>query len=69
MTKKIFIDGMSCGHCAARIEKSLLALKGVQKVSVNLEGKFAEVDSAQDLDQKEVTKAIDEAGYHLVKVS
>lgn len=69
MTKKIFIDGMSCGHCAARIEKSLAVLKGVQKVSVNLEGKFAEVETLQDLDQKDVHKAIDDAGYHLVKVS
>jgi copper chaperone CopZ len=36
MTEVTFsITGMSCGDCAARVEKALLALKGVQTASCN----------------------------------
>ncbi len=68
MLKKVFIDGMSCGHCAARIEKSLSELDGVSKVKVNLTGKFAEIDTSKDLDEAKVLAAIDGAGYSLVKI-
>jgi len=68
MVKKVFIDGMSCGHCAARIEKSLGTLEGVSSVKVNLTGKFAEIETAKELDDKKVITAIDSAGYHLVKI-
>jgi copper chaperone CopZ len=68
MLKKVFIDGMSCGHCAARIEKSLAGLDGVTSVKVNLTGKFAEIDTSKDLDESKVLGAIDAAGYSLVKI-
>jgi len=68
MVKKVFIEGMSCGHCAARIEKSLGQLSGVATVKVNLAGKFAEIDTAQELDEKSVLAAIDSAGYQFVKI-
>jgi copper chaperone CopZ len=68
MLKKVFIDGMSCGHCAARIEKSLSELDGVVKVKVNLTGKFAELDTTKDLEEAKVLAAIDGAGYSLVKI-
>ena len=69
MVKKVFIGGMSCGHCAARIEKSLGTLDGVSTVKVNLAGKFAELDTAKELDDKSVQAAIDSAGYQFVKIS
>lgn len=68
MVKKVFIEGMSCGHCAARIEKSLAQLEGVSTVKVNLAGKFAEVETAEELDDKTVLAAIDSAGYQFVKI-
>ena len=68
MVKKVFIEGMSCGHCAARIEKALGTLEGVSKVKVNLTGKFAELDTAKELDDKTVLAAIDSAGYQFVKI-
>ena len=68
MVKKVFIDGMSCGHCAARIEKALGTIEGVAKVKVNLTGKFAEIETARDLDDKSVSQAIDSAGYQFVKI-
>lgn len=68
MVKKVFIEGMSCGHCAARIEKSLGKLEGVATVKVNLAGKFAEIDTAKELDDQSVLAAIDAAGYQFVKI-
>ena len=68
MVKKVFIEGMSCGHCAARIEKALGQLDGVSTVKVNLAGKFAELDTAKELDDKSVLSAIDSAGYQFVKI-
>lgn len=68
MVKKVFIEGMSCGHCAARIEKALGTLDGVSKVKVNLAGKFAELDTSKDLEDKTVLAAIDSAGYQFVKI-
>jgi len=68
MVKKVFIEGMSCGHCAARIEKALGQLEGVGSVHVNLAGKFAEVETTKDLEDQSVLSAIDSAGYQLVKI-
>ena len=44
MQKIIRIDGMSCGHCSARVEKALSALGDV-KVSVDLKAGTAAVES------------------------
>ena len=43
MQKIIRIDGMSCGHCSARVEKALSALGDV-KVSVDLKAGTAVVE-------------------------
>lgn len=68
MVKKVFIEGMSCGHCAARIEKALGKLEGVSTVKVNLAGKFAELDTSKELEDQSVLAAIDSAGYQFVKI-
>lgn len=68
MTKKVYIDGMSCGHCAARIEKALAQMEGVTQVKVNLAGKFAELEAPATLDEKAVLAAIDSAGYQFVRI-
>lgn len=50
MKKTIHIEGMSCGHCVASVEKALNALAGVSNVRVDLAAKAAtlEVDGATD---------------------
>lgn len=68
MTKKVFIDGMSCGHCVARVEKALQALDGVSNVTVNLEGKYAQFDTKQDIADKVLTETIDDAGYDVTNI-
>lgn len=68
MVKKVFIEGMSCGHCATRIEKALGQIEGVKTVKVNLAGKFAQLETSKELDDQSVTSAIDSAGYQFVKI-
>ena len=68
MTKKIFIEGMSCSHCVARVEKALDALDGVKSVNVDLDGKFAILDLDYDIDNKKLTEIIDEVGYDVIDI-
>lgn len=63
MEKKIIVEGMSCGHCSAAVEKALKELDGVKDVKVSLEDKTATVDSERDVPEAELKKAVEDAGY------
>ena len=58
---ELFIDGMMCPHCAARVQKALLAVEGVTGAEVFLKEKKAVVSGTADA---EVLKAaVTAAGY------
>jgi P-type Cu+ transporter len=59
------IEGMTCASCAARIEKRLGALAGVEECSVNLATHEASVtfDPARVLPDS-LVDAVEETGYH-----
>jgi copper chaperone len=58
------VNGMSCGGCAANVEKALKGVSGVNKASVDLKGKKAtvEYDPAQT-DGSALVQAVKQAGY------
>ncbi len=58
------ISGMSCANCAARIEKQLNKLDGIEKAVVNFaSGKaLVEYDSSK-IETDDIIKAIEELGY------
>lgn len=58
------IEGMSCGHCVDRVERSLRALEGVAEVRVSLEGGTATVqhDPAR-VSAEALVQAVAGAGY------
>lgn len=60
----IEVEGMTCGHCAMRVENALGSCSGVLKAKVNLSKKVAivEYDPAK-ADTSEFVKKIDDAGY------
>jgi Cu+-exporting ATPase len=66
MRKKtsIRIEGMHCATCSITIEKSLRALKGVERADVSLASNNAilEYDS-QKIDFRTIAKAVSDAGY------
>lgn len=68
MTKKMMIEGMSCGHCSARVEKALNAIEGVS-ATVNLEEKCAQITVTGSISDETLTKAVTDAGYEVVSVS
>lgn len=67
MRKTLIIEGMVCGHCAARVERALNALPGVE-ARVNLGKKMAVVESATALDEEVLKKTVQDAGYEVVSI-
>lgn len=59
------VTGMTCGHCAAAVERELKKIPGVTKVAVNIETGAVTVDSEAVLERTQVAAAIEEAGYEL----
>lgn len=68
MTKKIAIDGMTCGHCVMHVEEALKSVCGVKSVKVDIKGKLATVELAHEVDDSKLKEAIEEAGYEVTKV-
>jgi copper chaperone len=66
MKKKISIEGMSCEHCVAHVKNALEGIDGVSAVEVNLEGKYAIVQT--DVNDEILKEAIEEEGYDVVKI-
>ena len=62
------IDGMTCGHCVMRVEKTLNGLEGVKRSRVSLKKKHTEIIYDGKKTTVETLKnAIIEAGYSIVE--
>ena len=61
------VQGMTCGHCVASVTEELSELPGVEKVDVVLETGSVTITSAEPLDDATVRRAVEEAGYELVR--
>lgn len=66
ITKTIFIDGMSCGHCSKRVEEALKSVKGVKNVMISLEEKKAEVVLKTDVDYEILKAAVEDIGFKVI---
>ncbi|MDE7405317.1 MAG: cadmium-translocating P-type ATPase [Clostridiales bacterium] len=55
------VEGMSCGHCSARVQKALAAVAGVTKAEVDLASGTATVEG--DFDVAAAVAAVENAGY------
>jgi copper chaperone len=60
-TIEIKVNGMSCGHCLATVEKAARSVPGVTNVTVDLEAGTAKVTGA--FSRQDVIEAIKTAGY------
>lgn len=68
MTQKtLTISGMSCGHCSARVEKTLNNIEGVE-AKVFLETNTAELKLTRDVSNEELKKTIDMIGYEVTDI-
>lgn len=68
MKKIIKIEGMTCKHCAARVESALTELNGVLKVRVNLTKNEALVKLKNNIDNELIIQAINETGYKVIQI-
>lgn len=68
MKKKVYVEGMSCGHCVMHVQNALLEIKGVKSAKVDLNSKIALVEADRDLTEAEIKAAVEDAGYEAVKV-
>ena len=63
MEKTIQVNGMSCGHCTAAVERALMAVDGVTAAKADLEKKNATVTLSKDVEAQKLIDAVTEAGY------
>ncbi|MFA6931875.1 MAG: metal-transporting ATPase, partial [Lentisphaeria bacterium] len=65
--KTLTVEGMSCAHCSARVEKALNAIDGVE-ASVSLEEKSAKVKLTGAVSGETLKKAVEDAGYEVTGI-
>ena len=63
---KVYVDGMSCGHCSARVEAAFNEIKGVS-AKVNLEEKVAYLTSKKIMTADEAKATVEGIGFTFVK--
>jgi copper ion binding protein len=68
MIKKIFVEGMSCGHCVNHVREALSELNGVTSVDVDLAAKTAVIEVSADVNDKDIKFAIEDAGYDVAGI-
>lgn len=68
IVKLIGIEGMSCMHCAKKVEDKLRSIKEVRSAKVNLEEKNAEVILKAEIDDDRLKECIEELGYTVTNI-
>ncbi len=68
MEKTMKIEGMMCGHCEARVKKTLEALPQVTEAQVSHEKGTAVVKLNAEVFNEELTKAVEEQDYKVISV-
>jgi copper chaperone CopZ len=67
ITKIMKIEGMSCGHCKAAVEKALSAIPGVS-ASVDLDAGSVMVVAPREVSDEELTRAVENEDYEVVSI-
>ena len=68
MNKTMIVDGMTCPHCSARVEKALNAIDGVE-AHVDLDSKTAAITLTKEVADEVLAKAVTDADYTVVSIS
>lgn len=63
MEKILQIEGMTCGHCEARVKKTLEELPGVEEVFVSLKTGTASIKLNAEIPDELLKKAVKNQGY------
>ena len=68
MTKTMKIEGMMCGHCEARVKKTLEAIDGVTEAAVSHEAGTAVVTLASDVADETLKDAVEAQDYKVTSI-
>ncbi|MCD7848183.1 MAG: heavy metal translocating P-type ATPase [Oscillospiraceae bacterium] len=69
MTVTMKIEGMMCGHCEARVKKTLEAIPGVSSAEVSHTAGTAVVTLSTPVDDSVLKKAVEEQDYKVVSIN
>ena len=61
--KQFVVEGMHCMHCAKKVEDVLKKIKGVKKVTVDLDSGKVTMISKNEIDAAVINSAIEQLGY------
>lgn len=64
MTKKYFIEDMSCGSCVAKVKESILEIEGVESAEVQLQFPQATIKMENDIPISIFQSALNKAGHY-----
>ncbi len=68
MIKTVKIEGMSCGHCTARVSAALMGLDGVENAEMSLENKTAVLTLSKDVSDDVIRETVDDTGFDVVGI-
>lgn len=63
------VTGMTCGHCELSVREEVSEVAGVQDVEVSATTGTLIVTSSGPVDDAQILRAVDEAGYSAVRVA
>ncbi len=66
--KKMKVEGMSCKHCQAKVEKALLMVDGIKNVNVKLETKEVIISMDKFIEDEILNKTVTDIGYKVVSI-
>ena len=69
MTKTMKIEGMMCGHCEARVKKTLEAIAGVTGAEVSHVAGTAVVSMSEEVADDVLRKAVEDQDYKVVSIA
>ena len=72
MKKTIYVEGMMCAHCVARVEQALGAVEGVSKVKTDLKKNKpspVQVELTSEVSDDALTAAVTGAGYTVASIA
>ncbi len=68
MTKTMKIEGMMCGHCEARVKKTLEAIEGVESAEVSHENDSAVVTLNAPVSDETLKNAVEAQDYKVLEI-
>lgn len=66
--KVLYVEGMHCENCKMRVEDAINQIDGAAAV-VHLKEKKAVVSMSLEIEDEQLTKAVADAGYRVVKIN